>query len=158
MLKREKPGIRLIVSYADLNHRHLGKIYQASNWLFVGETGNEAGIMLNGKLTHRQTINSKYGTSNIDWLRKRVDSSARRHEGKPKFKYLLPLDDEIAEHIKLLLKPYPARATSKGYRCAWSHPGEGGVNPTVALQSLRVSNSMDGEISSISGLMVNRIA
>jgi hypothetical protein len=93
MLKREMPGIRLIVSYADLNQGHLGKIYRASNWLFVGETGHEAGIMLNGKLTHRRTINSKYGTSDIDWLRNRVDPSARRHEGKPKFKYLLPLDD-----------------------------------------------------------------
>jgi len=48
--------------------------------------------MLNGKLTHSRTINSKYGTSDIDWLRKRVDPCARRHEGKPKFKYLLPLD------------------------------------------------------------------
>src|SRR5215468_4259457 len=91
MLRREMPGIRLIVSYADLNHGHFGKIYQASNWLFVGETGNEAGIVLNGKLTHRRTINSKYGASTIEWLRKRVDPFAHRHEGKSKFKYLLPL-------------------------------------------------------------------
>jgi hypothetical protein len=68
ILKREMPGIRMIVSYADLNHGHFGKIYQASNWIFVGETGNEAGIVLNGKLTHRRTINSKYGTSTIEWL------------------------------------------------------------------------------------------
>jgi hypothetical protein len=113
MLKREMPGIRLIVSYADLNHGHLGKIYQASNWLFVGTTGHEAGIMLNGKLTHRRTINSKYGTSDIDWLRKKIDPSARRHEGKPKFKYLLPLDNEIAEAIKLLSKPYPNAPQAK---------------------------------------------
>src|SRR6266498_5986724 len=96
-LKREMPGIRLLVSYADLNHGHLGRIYQASNWLFVGETGNEAGIMQNGKLTHRRTINSKYGTSTIEWLHEHVDPCASRVEGKPKFKYLLPLDDEIAE-------------------------------------------------------------
>jgi hypothetical protein len=76
MLKREMPGIRLLVSYADLNQGHLGKIYQASNWVFVAETGHEAGIMLNGKLTHRRTINSKYGTSDIDWLRTRIDRSA----------------------------------------------------------------------------------
>ncbi len=29
------------------------------------------------------------------------ESSANRYEGRPKFKYLLPLDDEIAERIKL---------------------------------------------------------
>lgn len=45
-LCRSQPGTR-------------SKIYQASNWLFVGETGHEAGITLKGKLTHRRTINSK---------------------------------------------------------------------------------------------------
>ena len=85
MLKRQMPGIRLLVSYADLNHGHLGKIYQASNWIYVGTTGYEAGITLNGKLTHRRTINSKYGTSDIEWLRKRIDASANRFEGKPMF-------------------------------------------------------------------------
>ena len=107
MLKRAMPGIRLVASYADLNQGHEGKIYQASNWLFVGETGHEAGIMLDGKLTHRRTINSKYGTSTIEWLQKHVDPNASRREGKPKYKYLLPLDDEMAERIKLVSKPYP---------------------------------------------------
>jgi len=107
MLKREMPGIRLLVSYADLNQGHEGKIYQASNWLFIGVTGHEAGIMLNGRLTHRRTINSKYGTSDIQWLRNRIDPSARRYEGKPKFKYLLPSENEVAERIQLLSKPYP---------------------------------------------------
>ena len=134
MLKREMPGIRLIVSYADLNHGHCGKIYQASNWIFVGETGKEAGIMLNGKLTHRRTINSKYGTSDIGWLRKRVDPFARRHEGKPKFKYLLPLDDEIAGRVRVLTKPYP-RATSETSDTPGVHSGEGRAARTVALQS-----------------------
>jgi len=113
MLKREMPGIRLLVSYADLNQGHEGKIYQASNWLFVGETGFEAGITLNGKLIHRRTINSKYGTSDIQWLRNRIDPSARRYEGKPKLKYLLPLDNEVAERIKQLSKPYPNAPQAK---------------------------------------------
>jgi hypothetical protein len=136
MLKREMPGIRLIVSYADLNHGHFGKIYQASNWVFVGETGTEAGIMLGGKLTHRRTINSKYGTSTIEWLQKHIDSRALRMEGKPKFKYLCPLDDEITERIKRLSKPYPIRATSKDIVAPEFHSGEGGGIPTVALHSL----------------------
>jgi hypothetical protein len=69
--------------------------------------------MLDGKLTHRRTINSKYGTSDIHWLRKEIDPAARRYEGKPKFKYLLPLDDEIAERVKLLSKPYPNAPQAK---------------------------------------------
>ena len=78
------PGIRLIVSYADLNQGHEGKIYQASNWLFVGKTGYEAGIMLNGKLTHRRTINSKYGTSDYRMAARTRGSVRPRVEGKPK--------------------------------------------------------------------------
>jgi hypothetical protein len=137
MLKRAMPGIRLIVSYTDLNHGHFGKIYQASNWVFVGETGNEAGIVLNGKLTHRRTINSKYGTSDIDWLRKRVDPCAHRYEGKPKFKYLLPLDDEIAERVRMLAKAYPQMcATGETKDTPGVHPGEGRAARTVALQSI----------------------
>jgi hypothetical protein len=151
MLKHEMPGIRLIVSYADLNHGHFGKIYQASNWVFVGETGNEAGIVLNGKLTHRRTINSKYGTSTIEWLHKHVDSCAHRVEGKPKFKYLLPLDDEIAERIKLLAQTYPQkRATSETSDTPGVHPGEGRAARTVALQLVghaRLDRSVDTTVS-----------
>jgi hypothetical protein len=138
VLKREMPGIRLLVSYADLNQGHEGKIYQASNWIFVGMTGHEAGIMLNGKLTHRRTINSKYGTSDIDWLRGRIDPNAVRYEGKPKFKYLLPLDEQIAERVKQLSKPYPNSPQAKRTLRLGVHPGEGGVSPTVALQQFHV--------------------
>ena len=135
MLKRAMPGIRLVVSYADLNQGHEGKIYQASNWLFVGETGHEAGIMLDGKLTHRRTINSKYGTSTIEWLQKHVDPNASRREGKPKFKYLLPLDDEIAQRVKPLAKTCPhERATSETIDTSGDQPEKRGETPTVALQ------------------------
>jgi hypothetical protein len=135
ILKREMSGIRLLVSYADLNQGHEGKIYQASNWIYVGMTGHEAGIMLNGKLTHRRTINSKYDTSDIDWLRKRVDPNATRYEGKPKLKYLFPLDDEMAERTRSLSKPYPERrATSDTSDTPGVHPGKGRAARTVALQ------------------------
>src|SRR5215468_10914981 len=135
MLKREMPGIRLIVSYADLNQGHQGKIYQASNWKFVGETGHETGIVLNGKLTHRRTINSKYGTSTIEWLHEHVDSCARRVEGKAKFKYLLPLDGEIAEGVRMSARAYPQMcATSETIDTPGVHPGEGRAARTVALQ------------------------
>jgi len=141
MLKKEMPGIRLIVSYADLNQGHFGKIYQASNWIFVGETGHEAGIILNGELTHRRTINSKYGTSDIEWLQEHVDSCAYRVEGKAKFKYLLPLDYEIAEPVMKLAKAYPQKcATSETSDTPGVHPGEGRAARTVALQSMAASD------------------
>ena len=135
MLKREMPGIRLLVSYADLNQGHEGRIYQASNWVFVGKTGFEAGIMLQGKLTHRRTINSKYGTSDIEWLQHHVDPRATRYEGKPKYKYLLPLDGDIVERLKQLSKPYPKCAASGDIAAPDFQSGEAGEAPSAALQS-----------------------
>jgi hypothetical protein len=49
------------------------------------------------------------------------------------FKYLLPLDDEIAERIRTLAEPYPNAPQRE--RCTWIPSRRGGVNPTVALQS-----------------------
>ena len=101
---------------------------------FVGETGHEAGIMLSGKLTHRRTINSKYSTSTIEWLHEHVDPCASRVEGKPRFKYLLPLDYEIAERTNKLAQTYPKRrATSETSDTPAVHPGEGRAARTVAL-------------------------
>jgi hypothetical protein len=62
-------------------------------------------------------------------------TSASRNEGTPKFKYLLPLDDEISDRIKLLAKNYPQkRATSETSDTPGVHPGEGRAARTVALQ------------------------
>jgi hypothetical protein len=55
----------IALSYADLNRGHEGKIYKRATGYLYGMTGYESGITLNGKLTHRRTINSKYGTSDI---------------------------------------------------------------------------------------------
>jgi len=85
---------------------------------------------------HRRTIISKYGTSDIQWLRKWIDPTATRYEGKPKLKYPLPVDDEIAERIKSLLKPYPdLSATSETSDTPGVHPGKGRAARTVALQN-----------------------
>ncbi len=93
-------------------------------------------VMLKGKLTHRRTINSKYGTSDIGWLQQHVDPLATRYEGKPKYKYLLPLDDEMAKRIELLSKSYPnTRATSDTSDTPGVHPGEGRAARTVALHT-----------------------
>ena len=33
LLRRQSPGLRLIVSYADPEHAHVGVLYQSMNWL-----------------------------------------------------------------------------------------------------------------------------
>ena len=61
------------------------------------------------------------------------ESSANRYEGRPKFKYLLPLDDEIAERIKLFQTVSDVRRKQR-HRCARLQSGEAGQAPSAALQ------------------------
>ena len=38
LLKKQSPKLRLLVSYADPNVGHVGSIYQAMNWVYVGSS------------------------------------------------------------------------------------------------------------------------
>src|SRR5262245_23464498 len=134
MLKRTMPGIRLIVSYADPEQGHVGKIYQAMGWIYVGESKGPGGMMLKGKPTHRRTINSKYGTSSVDWLQRHVDREAYIIRTLPKHKYLFGLDAEMKTLVEKLRKPYPKCAASVDSDTPASQAGEGGARPTAALQ------------------------
>lgn len=64
-LVRQCPGIKLVFSYADkTNQGHLGVIYQADNWLYLGErsTGDKgAYYVINGKKIHGRSARAKYG-------------------------------------------------------------------------------------------------
>ena len=134
MLKRTMPGIRLIISYADPEHGHVGKIYQAMGWIYVGDSKGPGGMMLKGKPTHRRTINSKYGTSSVDWLQRHVDPEAYIIRTLPKHKYLFPLDDELKTLLEKLRKPYPKCAASETIDTTGHQPGKRGEAPTAALQ------------------------
>jgi len=134
MLKGTMPGIRLIVSYADPEQGHVGKIYQAMGWIYVGESKGPGGMMLKGKPTHRRTINSKYGTSSVDWLQRHVDREACIIRTMPKHKYLFPLDDEMKKLVEKLRKPYPKAPQVTPFDTPGHQPGKRGEAPTAALQ------------------------
>ena len=123
MLRRQSPGLRLIVSYADPEHGHHGGIYAAMNWLFIGCTNAESLIRLNGRLLHPRTVASRYGTRSINWLRTHVDAGAAHVRTRPKYRYVLPLDADMREQLAPRVQPYPKalvldRDRSTGQRCA----------------------------------------
>ena len=76
-------------------------------------------IKVSSLLTSCDILLAFSSTRQTWWLQHHVDPSATRYEGKPKYKYLLPLDDEIVERIKSLAKPYPKRLKQRE-RHAWS--------------------------------------
>jgi hypothetical protein len=109
LLRRQSPGLRLIVSYADPEHGHLGILYQALGWLFLGQTNRESLIRINGTLTHPRTVGSKYRTRSIAWLREHVAPDAGHVRTAPKYRYALPLDAAMREQLRSRIQPYPKR-------------------------------------------------
>jgi len=123
-LLKNSPGLRLIVSYADPMQGHHGGIYQAGGWIYADKSQAQAGVMHNGKVMHKRTANSLFGT-------------IKGMEKSPvlwKHKYLMPLDAAMREQIAPLAKPYPKRTTRTKEQDAGHPSALGGVTPTRALQ------------------------
>lgn len=121
-------GLRLIVSFADPEQGHYGGIYQASGWLFCGDTTRSDEYFYKGKRWQGRAFRHKHkGMEN--------HPSVRKIKGSSKHRYLMPLDNEMRKKILPLSRPYPKRAGSDTKDTPGFHPGEGGSTPTPALHS-----------------------
>jgi len=112
LLKQTSPGLKLIVSYADIRQGHIGIIYQASNWIYEGKTEPAGYIIINGVRKHSRTVGMRYKTSSIEWLKKNVDPNAHIVYDSGKHKYLMPLDKKTRKQVMRLSKPYPKDTNS----------------------------------------------
>ena len=128
LLKKQSPKLKLVVSYADSDQGHIGSIYQAGNWIFDHTVKMDA-LLINGKKTHRKTVHSKYGFNSIERLRKN-GINAEWIKGKPKYRYLMPLDKQTRKKIEILSKPYPKRGLMEEQQVP---PVDGGSIPTSTL-------------------------
>ncbi len=109
LLKRHCPGIKVVVSYADLDRGHLGAIYQAANWTYVGRMteGECCAFVLNGRRMHKRSVGARGWTQSLPWLREHIDPHATTVRTQGKHKYLWFFDEEIRGRIKS--QPYPKR-------------------------------------------------
>jgi hypothetical protein len=107
LLKKINPGIKLIISYADCAQGHVGKIYQANNWIYEGKTIPSRRIVIKGVVKHLRSVSALYNTSSIAWLKEHVDPNAKLIKDIGKHKYLMPLDKKMRKQIIKLSKPYP---------------------------------------------------
>lgn len=101
-LRKDFPNIKAVVSYADPIQNHKGKIYQAMNWLYLGETKGATHFTQDGKFYHSRTINQK----------NREDSDFNRNEftkvNMKKYKYIYLFDKSLKKIINGELKEYIA--------------------------------------------------
>lgn len=109
-LKRSNPRLRLIVSFADPKYGHHGGIYQAGNWVFVGDTEPSKEFWKNGRRLHSRQVSEKGFNVQQGVKRKTVKPSECNVVQTPgKHRYLMPLDAEMRAQIAPLAKPYPKR-------------------------------------------------
>lgn len=122
MMKRQSPGVRLIISMSDPVQGHVGGIYQAGGWIYTGTTAPDVQYFFRGQWRHHRTVTNSVSATGL---------KSRPLPGK--HRYLMPLDPEMRVRILPLSKPYPKRATGVDSDPMATHAIEGGANPTVAL-------------------------
>ena len=136
LLKKQSPGVRCVVSFADTTQGHHGGIYQATNWIYTGSEEYHA-YRVNGEVVHPRVLHLRFGVGgqSIPWLRANVDANAERISNGIKHKYVMPLDDAMRKQIEPLRKPYPKRehAAEAIQDATGDHPAEGGASPTLPL-------------------------
>ena len=112
-LHEKSPGLRLIVSYADPNQGHIGGIYQAGNWIYVGETPDSHLYKdSRGRVWHQRQVSvtgvkPQYGE--LRHVPKIGECEKIPQLGK--HRYLYPLDRAMRRQIAPLAQPYPKRDT-----------------------------------------------
>lgn len=107
-LHRTNPKLRLIVSFADQSQGHHGGIYQAGNWVYIGQSATSRFWRVHGKLTHPRTVIERGGSNSLAGA-KNMDPNAEAVMVPGKYRYLMPLDAEMRKQIAPLAKPYPKR-------------------------------------------------
>jgi hypothetical protein len=108
LLKKDKPNIKILVSFADTRQDHLGYIYQASNWYFTGYSIPGGGsIIIDGTEYHPKNLNNKYNTSDLNKLKEILGTQNifyRPRSKKCRYVYFISNDKRENELLKTLCK------------------------------------------------------
>lgn len=109
-LKKDMPDVKVLVSYADGSAGHIGYIYQASSWDYVGKGSSECKIFIDGVRQHRRNLYDIYGTSSLITLKDKLgDRLVVEKERIAKNKYIKIIKDnhKIQKLLKVKKLKYP---------------------------------------------------
>ena len=110
-LHEDAPQIKIVVSFADEDQSHVGTIYQATNWIYLGRhgEGDRSAFIINGKKTHPRTIGSAGGVQSLAWIRENLDPEATEFFTKGKEKYIFVFNKRLRKKWLQSAKPYPKK-------------------------------------------------
>lgn len=95
-LKESNPGLECVISFADPKEGHKGGIYQATNWIYTGQSNPVIEYFIDGRWRH---------TRGAYHDPRRPTAKKRQSPGK--FRYLYPLNKKMKRLLAKLAKPYP---------------------------------------------------
>jgi len=102
-LHKDNPLVKIVVSYSDHRQHHIGTIYQATNWIYLGKTiTSDTQYFYKGKWTHERTINDKPKK-----IRDKLKATLPKRENSNKFKYIFVFDKKLRKKYLKLAQPYP---------------------------------------------------
>jgi|TARA_R110000868_G_C10900332_1_gene764266 hypothetical protein len=111
-LRENVPHIKALISYSDPKEGHCGTIYQATNWLYQGDSlrYNDSWSFKfseDGEWQHGRTIFPTYGTNNPSEIQKQVTSPfwIRKEPRKHRYVYILTKGGERRKLLKSIKHP-----------------------------------------------------
>lgn len=110
-IHKDAPHIKMIVSFADMDQNHYGTIYQATNWIYLGDrnVGERGAFIIHGKRQHPKSLHSKGWVQSLKWLRENIDPNAQEVISKGKRKYIWVFDKKMRREWQKQAKPYPKK-------------------------------------------------
>lgn len=116
LLHKYSPGLRLLVSFANPDDRHIGVVYQASNWIHDGMSNPTPEFIVHGELIHCRAaykmreahpMGGVVTKNMVDWLRMFIDPAAITNLCVSKYRYVYPLDRAMRRQLLPLARPFP---------------------------------------------------
>ena len=101
-IKKDFPKLKAIVSYADPEKGHKGKIYQAMNWSYIGKTASSRIYLEHGKEIHSKTISDRVRFNKLP-----KDHNLEFKVVKGKYKYVYLFDKSLQNRLDKMKKPFP---------------------------------------------------
>ena len=101
-LKKNMPNIKVVISYADNSVGHHGYIYQATNFIYYGQSRQVPKCFIDGKRIHDRILHSRYGSASHDEVKKILgDRFVVKKEEKTKSRYYILLSQSKRERKEL---------------------------------------------------------
>lgn len=120
LLKKEYSRIKLVLSYSDEEQGHKGIIYQATGFYYQGNKSialmPNFSVSLTGppnyKWIHSRTVQSTYGSHNVEYLKKKIGHTFWRKKESTKHRYFYILTNKVEKkkiltNLKHPCLPYP---------------------------------------------------